>query len=723
MKRRQILTSLAVLPIAFNGVSAESVDQWVIEAPSGEFEFDYEKGLGYATNGVVIKYGDATLTADQATLNQVTGDVEASGAVFLRSGEMLWSGDHLTYNFKTRVIEADTFRAAAPPFYIEGAGLSLDMSNKVYSAENSYVTTDDSSDPFFRVKSKEMTVAPGRYIKARNATLYAGHIPVMYFPYYKRGLNVRPNNFVFKPGYRSLYGPYLLGRYNFTLSENLSGALNLDYRQKRGVGAGPEVRYDFDRFGEGEFKYYYLRDEEPGETPAGRPIGDDRYRIAFDHNVNLRTNLNAKVVVRKQSDAYVVRDFFESEYRDNVQPSSFLEVNQLWPNFTLDVLARPRINTFYETVERLPDVKFSGLRQRLGVSPFYYESESSAGFFRYKYADDARPSYEAFRGDTYHQITLPKTFFGFLNFIPRAGGRFTYYSEAHGRGGVTDEAERWVFNTGAEVNMKASRLWRGASSEFWDVDGLRHIIQPSLNYVFVPNPSKAPRELPQFDSEVPSFRLLPIEYPDYNAIDSIDSRNVLRMGLRNRLQTKRDNRVMDIVHWALYTDWRLNPRADQDTFADVYSDIDFQPRDWLVLTSETRYDIDESRWREANHYLTLQPNDVWSYRIGHRYLYNDLAFGDDYGNNLITSRLYYKMNENWAFRISHQYEARDGNLEEQQYSIYRDLKSWTSALTFRVRNERRRPTDFTVGVSFSLKAFPRYDLGDDKENPSMLLGY
>jgi len=70
---------------------------------------------------------------------------------------------------------------------------------------------------------------------------------------------------------------------------------------------------------------------------------------------------------------------------------------------------------------------------------------------------------------------------------------------------------------------------------FWDVDGLRHIIQPSMNYVYVPRPNDVPSQLPQFDYELTNtFGLLPLEFPDDNAIDSIDSQNTIRFGLNNR---------------------------------------------------------------------------------------------------------------------------------------------------------------------------------------------
>ena len=170
-------------------------------------------------------------------------------------------------------------------------------------------------------------------------------------------------------------------------------------------------------------------------------------------------------------------------------------------------------------MERLPDIRLTGFRQQIGSTPLYYESESSAGYYRRAFAEDAGTNgpppglnYEAARADTYHQVVLPQTFFGWLNVTPRVGGRFTYYSEASGPGATTDEQYRGVFNTGAELSFKASRLWPTVENSLFDVDGLRHIIQPSANYVFVPSPSVAPNQLPAFDYELPSLRLLPIEF-------------------------------------------------------------------------------------------------------------------------------------------------------------------------------------------------------------------
>ncbi len=725
MKKHRLIAILLALLLG-PSVKSEQTNEVVITSSTaeGKVNFDFETGKATGINGVIVTYGqrEMVLLADKVELSKSSGEVLAEGNVSLQRGDALWLGDRLEYNYRTREMRADSFRTGLSPFYAKGLGLAANTTNKTYSATNAVITTDDVSSPSYRIRAERITIVPGQYIEARNATLMLGNVPVMFFPKYHRSLTRHPNNIELTPGYRSVYGPYLLGTYNWYLNDQLSGSVHADYRQRRGFGLGPDVNYDIGRWGQGGFTYYYTHDEDPKKDPQGNDIQEYRRRLSFSHKATLRTNLTAKVVVRDQSDAYFIRDFFESEYRTNSQPRSFLEVNQAWSNFTLDVMAQPQINDFVQTIERLPDVKLSAIRQQLGASPFFYESESSAAYLRFGSVTNTRPSYAALRADSYHQILLPHTFFGWLNFTPRVGGRFTHYGETEGLGSTMNEQDRFVFNTGAETSFKASRVWGGVHNQLLEMDGLRHIIEPSVNYVFVPAPNKRPFQLPQFDSELPSLRLLPIEFPDYNSIDSIDSQNVFRFSLRNKVQTKRKDGVDNLVNWGLYTDWRLNPNPGQGTFADAYSDLDFKPRSWLTLNSEIRYDLDNGHVRMANHAATLTPNDVWSVSLGHRYFREDPAFGLESANNLVYSRIYYRLNENWGFRMSHHFEARDGTLEEQYYTVYRDLRSWTTALTFRVRENRGGPQDVTIALTFSLKAFPRFKPGSDRESPSLLLG-
>ncbi len=717
------------LAIAFAQDSQEQAPQEIeIDSPQGEVVYDFKTKVGTATNGVIVKYGNTVLTADNATVSYGTTEVYAEGHVRIQHDDYTWVGEKILYNLNTRQMRAEEFRTGQPPLFAAGKGLLGDQTNQTYIATNALVTTDDIAEPAQSIRAKRIKIVPGKYVEAHHAFYYVGNVPVFYFPYYRRALGPHANHFTFIPGYKSDFGPFVLGTYTWFLNEQLDGELHADYRQKRGFGFGPDVNYHLGRFGEGTISYYHIDDQQPpkAQDPGNDPsdpkrVDSDRQRVAFSHHATLRSNLTVKAVADYQSDYKVEKDFFEGAYRSNPQPITFLEVDQLWHNYSLNVYAQPRLNDFLETVERLPDVKLTAFRQQLGESPVYYESESTIGYYDRKFSDTntVMADYSAARVDSFHQMLLPYTFFGWLNVTPRVGERLTYYGESSGPGATTTEEYRSVFNTGAEFSLKASRLWRGVQSKFWDADGLRHIVEPSVNYVYVPKPNVSTNHIPQFDYESPSYPLLPIDFPDYNSIDSIQSQNVLRFGLRNKLQTKREAGIDNLLNTAVYTDWNLNPRGGQGTFSDLYSDIDLKPRSWATINSQVRFDISHEVLRLTDHTLTLQPNNVWSWTFGHRYLRGGSPLGN--GEDLITSRVYYRLNENWGTRMTHYYDLRSGVMAEQTYTIYRDLRSWTAALALRLR-DNGGGEDVTVAVTFSLKAFPRFGLGDDKDKTSLLLG-
>jgi LPS-assembly protein len=770
---------------------AEDEPLWSISATGGPDSFvqnDPDTGLTTAENGVSITGRGVVLLADRAQANEETGEVIAQGNVTVLGRDHLWRGTNMMYNFKTGVMRAGEFKTSFSPFFIEGERAG-GRTNQSYGATNVIITADDFDKPFYKIRARRIVLYPGDHFEAHNATVMIGNVPVFYFPFYRRSFGRHPNNFVFTPGYRSVYGPFLLSTYNWQANDKLDGSLHLDYRERRGVGLGADVNDHLGhQWGDGTFKYYFAHDREPNidgvtntVSPVPADISNDRKRITFTHSAEPLTNLTVKTVMHYQSDPLVLRDFFEREYRKDVQPNSFVEANKVWPNWSLDALVQPRLNNFWENVSRLPDIKLMALRQQIGVTPIYYESDSDAGYFERKYAEtdpiNGTNDFAATRLDTFHQLTLPQTYFGWLNVTPRLGGRVTYYHNSWGNLASTNSMfneTRGVLNTGAEASFKASRVWSDAQNKAFDVNGIRHIIEPSLNYVFVPDPNVPPSKLPQFDYEVQSLRLLPIEYPEYNAIDSIDSQNVLRMTLRNKLQTKRENGIENLVHWALYTDWRLTPHPDQtmtfvetnfpssgggiftpgtvqtrtfknhqERFANVYSDMDLKPRSWLWFNSQIRYDVENRRFNETFHQVTVQPNNVWSFNLSYRYLINNdpalvgaqvqqlqgatvpipASYFDIPGHKTITASVHYRLNENWGARAIERYEARDGTFEEQQYTIYRDLRSWTSALSFRFRENRTvRKNDFTIAITFSLKAFPRFNMGSDAEHPQLLLG-
>jgi hypothetical protein len=114
--------------------------------------------------------------------------------------------------------------------------------------------------------------------------------------------------------------------------------------------------------------------------------------------------------------------------------------------------------------------------------------------------------------------------------------------------------------------------------------------------------------------------------------------------------------------------------------------------------------------------LTLRPGKSWSWTLGQVYLRDDFspsptALGP--GENVFTSSFLYRLNENWGLRAAHYFDASTGTLREQDYGIVRDLRGWTAALTFLVRNNPGVPQDFTVAFTLWLKAYPKSGHGPE----------
>ncbi len=224
--------------------------------------FESKGGTNYFYNGGVASNQTAVVTFDQAAEDEATDVIVAEGDVTILDHGHIWRGTNFIYNLKTGGVRAGWFKTMQAPYSISGERLG-GISNKVQTATNAVIATDDYQKPIFTLHARTITIAPGDYIEAHQATVYIGKTPVFYYPYYKRSLKQHPNNFEFQPGYRSLFGPYLLSAYNWYGSNGfgkgfLDGTIHVDERERRGLAGGPDFALHLGtNWGEAAFGYYY----------------------------------------------------------------------------------------------------------------------------------------------------------------------------------------------------------------------------------------------------------------------------------------------------------------------------------------------------------------------------------------------------------------------------------------------------------------------------------
>jgi len=213
----------------------------------GEVELSPDARTASAKNGVVVHWMGSAVSAQSVTLSQETGEATAEGDVVVEyageSGERIrWKGQKVRFDFRQKRVEAGPFRFGAGPLFLRGDRLSVTQAGTNQVVLGGEVTTDDAAEPGYKIRAKTLSIDSSRTISAEDALLYVGKVPVMYFPWYVRKADRHPNFFSITPGYRSLYGPYVLGSYHWLSRTNLETVVDLDYRQRRGIGGGPRLK-------------------------------------------------------------------------------------------------------------------------------------------------------------------------------------------------------------------------------------------------------------------------------------------------------------------------------------------------------------------------------------------------------------------------------------------------------------------------------------------------
>jgi LPS-assembly protein len=500
------------------------------------------------------------------------------------------------------------------------------------------------------------------------------------------------------------------------------------------IGFESNIDYGKDDSSWAKLKTYYIQDQNPLLNRTSLPRGSvptGRYRLSLEDQTNFTDDIYGIVDITKLSDEFVMQDFYQSEFRIDPVPDNVVALTKADPLYTLTAIGRFQANSFFEQTERLPEVVLDIKRHAPFNGPIFYEGESGFADLRRNFARGSGfEDYSTTRIDTFHQLFYPNTYFGWLSVVPRAGFRGTYYGETRDLGktiftpsedplvpdfllpdpthdmpiGDAGDTYRTVFNAGVEASFKVSREWEEVQTRAFGLDGLRHIIQPFTNFSWVSTNGVDPREILQFDRFEPSTQLRPIDFPQFTSIDSIDRWTVWRLGVRNRLQTRRDDLTVSWLDLETYVDVNFDNSYDRTPYSNLFNKLRFTPLPWATLVINSQVPAFDKGFTEVNTSVVVQPVANVQLSLGHRYLNQDPFFNN---SSLIVVGGYYRLNDNWGFGIQEQYEATTHVLEQQRYSIYRDLTSWVASFGAVVR-DNGGVKEYGVLLTFTLKAFPRF---------------
>ncbi len=700
----------------------------------------YDNGLATARDNVAIHFGDTDIYSDFAQYDSAKRTVFLKGHVRIYRGIALYLAEKATYNLDTKAITADEMRSGTYPYLLSGETVTS-ASDEEYQIKHGGFTTHDAAEPDFHLNAHSVRIYENDRVILKNVTFYVGKVPIFWWPYLYQSLD-RSFSYLIAPAYLSSWGPSLLGQFTFPIGEKITSTLKLDYRTRRGeaLGFDSEIHYGKDDKSFAKFSSYYLQDQNPdlNRTSLPRPgTPTSRYRFSLKSRTHITEDLDLAVDVTKLSDRFLLQDFFPAEFRTDPEPDNVIALTKTSPFYTVTAYGRFALNTFFETTERLPEVAIDIKRHGLFGGPIFYEGETSVGELRRNFpANSIFQDYGALRIDSFHQLTYPNTYFGFLAIVPRIGFRETYYSRSENLGtssfqpssdplapefplpnpttyaafgpplntGMRSTAS--IFNAGVEGSFKLSREWEAVQIRALGLDGLRHVIQPFANFSYLSSPNIDPATILQFDRVQPSTKLNPIDFPQYTSIDAIDNWTIARIGVRNRLQTRRDDLTVSWLELETFVDVNFNNPFDKTDYSNVFNRLRFTPVPWATLVIDSQIPLLDKGFTEVNTSINFKPSANTVLTLGHRYLNNNPYF---LNSSLFTVGGYYRLNDNWGFGFLEQYEATTNIVEQQRYSVYRDLTSWVASLGAIIQNNGG-VKEYGVLLTFTLKAFPKFGL-------------
>jgi lipopolysaccharide assembly outer membrane protein LptD (OstA) len=659
-----------------------------------------------ATGHVEIIYKGATLTCQKITVNTQSKEAVAEGNPRLDDQKGVIEGTMIIYNFETKAGTIIDSKFRANPYFGKAKQLEK-VSDIEYVAKDGYATTCSFNKPHYRIGAKEINIFPNDKIQTKGDVIYVADTPLLYLPQYNHSLKDNLMHVRVLPGSRKGWGPFFLTASRYNLTDNVNGRLYLDYRVKLGFAEGFGLNYSSKNFGNGDYKFYYT-DERPDNIPAGFPDEFKRYFMRWRHKWDIDSQTHFISELYKITDerrklfdpqANFLKDYFYREFERDSQPLTYALLHHNFQNAVIDFLVQKRVNHWFDQLDKLPVIEYTLPISRIGETPLYFENISSFATFNKKAttAPVTPDEVSSTRLDTTNKFSLPVRL-AFLRVSPFVSHRDTFYDK--GQDGASLPV-RTIFYSGIDVSTKFYRIFDTKSNFLgMGINGLRHIITPSISYSYNHEPTIPSTDLKQIDS-----------------IDSIKASNVANLELSNKLQTKRRGVTVDLVDFLVNTSYIFKPKAESkngSSFSDFIFKLKLLPFSWLRLESDATYKHSGSRTDEGyNRIINANYDLVFDFGI-ERFI----GVGQRYqrkGGNEVTYNLVWRLNPKWKFSTFHRYNlGHDPTLtngwREQQYGFERDLHCWTTGLYLNTK----RNEGTTLWVIFRLKAFPEMEFGFDQ---------
>lgn len=501
-------------------------------------------------------------------------------------------------------------------------------------------------------------------------------------------------------------------------ADGVDSSLMVDYYSERGLGVGTKIEYEKPN-SFGNISGYIIKDR--GKDDLNRnwknvePPNQLRGNFKFQHRQFLPYNWQLTLETAYMSDERYSEAFNRREFLTSKEAETLVQLRRIKDNWAFAVMGKWRINDFADQLEELPSAQYHLTGQSLFDDKFTLYHDSSVGSFRQRIGDNhtTNVSQERFMAaESRTELDLPFKVGPSGKIVPFVAGTFGYDDRSgFARDAVTSvnrsaygSTDVFIGQFGTRASTQYWKTYKDIHSEFWDVNGIRHIVKPYGNIGL----------FAESDSVV--------EQKDY-----------INLGVLNRLQTKRGigdkQRIVDWMRldtsFTFVSDDAQNiSRPDKfiwnnsfvpmsvmsapaifngDTRAGRYrtfelygpqrdsfnADYIWRVSDTLAILSDMNYDLTGRNIEQFNIGFSRLCLPNLSYYVGARYLRSTnidddgIAGGSsEKGTNAATFAITYKLSPRYTITLAHQYDFDYSKRISTQVSLIRRYHRLYYAITF-----------------------------------------
>ncbi len=667
-------SSLPVPTVERDAPVALAADSLIYDSAEDSYE---------AMGDVVLRQGAVELKSETLLWQAATQDAAAEGSVELEDAGSKLSGESMQYNMATRqgqIRDARLF-VREGNFHLAGEQIEKDGAADYLVKDGSF-TTCDGEIPDWKFSAEEVDVKVGGYAQAKNVWFHIRDVPVLYTPYMSFPVKTERESGLLTPyfGYSSRKGVRASAAWYQVIDTHMDATVYLDYLSEIGLGKGLEYRYALPGQNTGKALYYHVTGTgEIEEQDTQEDFPDlDYYR--WEHRGLLPGDWRLLADIEYTDEKLFFEEFgeFAADYNRDKTVST-LTLRRNWQKLNLTGFARYikdlEVNDA-DTLQTLPELGLGLSRHRLGDTAFYVGLESYVTSFWRDEGDDGerlylRPSLSAaFKPGSWLEVTPEIAFYERL-----------YKTD------VTD-TDKFI----PEFSVALStRLAKSFDANLLGADRIRHSIEPTLTYTYLPDEEQG--DLPLFDLR-----------------DRIERRNDVTFALINRLTARSQaadgsSSYRELVYLRLSQRYNIdearNDRSGENRpFSDLRAELDFTPVRNFSLSAESIIPVyGDAGFRTLSVGSTLKDDTGNAAKISYRY--TDVDF-EQVATDYMEFQLDTSILQPLYIRFRERYDFQENRALEDFVGFEYRSKCWSLILSYKTRYLENADNDHEIGFTFVL---------------------